>query len=134
MYGCTADLHAYPKMPLEQLAAALLLVLPAALAAPAAKPSIIHIVADDLGFNDIWQLQSSGRVANQPNTVTPNIMALIQDGIALTAYHTYKVCAPSRASIMTGRYPWGVGYYDMKGTEAVPLGFKLVAELLQDAS
>jgi hypothetical protein len=34
---------------------------------------------------------------------------------------------------MTGRYPWGVGYYDMKGPEAIPLDFKLVADLLHDA-
>ena len=78
-------------------------------------------------------MQSGGAVASNPHTVTPSIMSLIGGGIALTSYHTYKVCSPSRASIMTGRYPWGVGYYDMKGDEAVPLGFKLVAELLQDA-
>lgn len=34
---------------------------------------------------------------------------------------------------MTGRYPWGIGYYDMKGPEAIPLDFKLVANLLADA-
>ena len=34
---------------------------------------------------------------------------------------------------MTGRYPWGVGYYDMRGPEAIPLDFKLVADLLHDA-
>ena len=101
-------------------------------AATASKPSIVHIVADDLGFNDVWQMKGAG-VQSNPNTVTPNIMSLVGEGIALTSYHTYKVCAPSRASIMTGRYPWGVGYYDMKGPEAVPLGFRLVAELLRDA-
>ena len=34
---------------------------------------------------------------------------------------------------MTGRYPWGVGYYDMKGPSlSIPLGFKLVSDLLAD--
>ena len=56
-------------------------------------------------------MQSGGAVASNPHTVTPNIMSLNGGGIALTSYHTYKVCSPSRASIMTGRYPWGVGYY-----------------------
>ena len=86
-----------------------------------------------LGFNDVWQMKIGGGVQSNPHTITPNIMSLVEDGIALTSYHTYKVWAPSRASIMTGRYPWGVGYYDMKGPEAIPMGFKLVAELLRDA-
>lgn len=98
------------------------------------KPSIVHIVADDLGFNDVWRLDAgSGEIANNPHTYTPHITQLLQHSIALTAYHTYKVCSPSRASIMTGRYPWGLGYYDMKGQEAIPLAYKLVSELLADA-
>lgn len=86
-----------------------------------------------LGFNDVWHMQPDGSVQDNPHTLTPSINRLMSEGIKLTAYHTYKVCAPSRAAIMTGRYPWGVGYYDMKGPEAIPLGFKLVSNLLVDA-
>lgn len=39
---------------------------------------------------------------------------------------------PTRASLMTGRYPWGVGYYDMKGPEMVPLSFVMLPQLLHD--
>ena len=96
-------------------------------------PHIIHIVADDLGFNDIWTLQKDGSVRDNTATLTPSIMGAVQDGIALTSYHTYKVCSPSRAAIMTGRYPWGVGYYDMKGPSlSIPQDFKLVSDVLSE--
>ncbi len=62
----------------------------------------------DLGFNDVWRYSvATGSVPNNEYTFTPNISRIISGGIALTAYHTYKVCSPSRAAIMTGRYPWG---------------------------
>eukprot|EP01006_Ploeotia_vitrea_P031042 TRINITY_DN63366_c0_g1_i1.p1 TRINITY_DN63366_c0_g1~~TRINITY_DN63366_c0_g1_i1.p1 ORF type:complete len:567 (+),score=65.36 TRINITY_DN63366_c0_g1_i1:53-1753(+) len=89
-----------------------------------AKPNIVFIVADDLGYNDLG-------ITNGHKTITPNINGLIQDGIELTHYYTYKVCAPSRASIMTGRYPWGIGYFDMHGPEAPPLDYKLLPQLLK---
>ena len=78
-------------------------------------------------------MDADGSVQDNVYTLTPSINRLMSEGIKLTAYHTYKVCAPSRAAIMTGRYPWGIGYYDMKGPEAIPLEFKLVANLLADA-
>ena len=65
--------------------------------------------------------------------MSPNINKLIDEGIFLAQYHTYKVCSPSRAAIMTGRYPWSVGYYDMQGDEAVPLQYKMLPLLLQES-
>eukprot|EP01046_Picozoa_sp_COSAG06_P039142 COSAG06_NODE_4589_length_4122_cov_1.697241_3_plen_308_part_00 len=61
-------------------------------------------------------MQLDGSVQDNPHTLTPSINRLMSEGIKLT-----------------GRYPWGVGYYDMKGPEAIPLGFKLVSNLLADA-
>ena len=75
---------------------------------------------NDLGFK------------NGHKTRTPAINAAVASGIFLGHYHTYKVCSPTRASIMTGRYPWGVGYYDMKGQEAVPLDTTMLPALLQE--
>lgn len=35
------------------------------------------------------------------------------EGVDLTSYYGFKICSPTRASLMTGRYPWGAGFYDM---------------------
>ena len=96
-----------------------------AVASPAVPPTIVHVIADDLGYNDLG-------FANGGKTHTPHIDAAVAKGISLTSYHTYKVCSPTRASIMTGRYPWGVGYYDMKGPEAVPLEYQMLPAVLKE--
>lgn len=80
---------------------------------------LVDLGYDDLGFR------------NGHKTITPAINELVAEGIVLSHYHTYKVCGPSRASIMTGRYPWGIGYYDMTGQEAVSLEYTLIPEVLQ---
>ena len=87
-------------------------------------PTIIQIIGDDCGANDFGY-------QNGKRTLTPHIDSLVADGIEFSSYHTYKVCSPSRASIMTGRYPWGVGYYDMKGPEVVPMEYQLLPQLLR---
>lgn len=68
--------------------------------AKAAPPNIVFILADDLGFMDIG--------ANNPKTFyeTPNIDKLAQQGMRFTqGYAACSVCSPTRASIMTGKYP-----------------------------
>lgn len=65
------------------------------------------IVADDLGRNDLGARNAHG--THGPRTITPAIDALLQSGVSLTSYHTFKICSPSRASTLTGRYPWGAG-------------------------
>lgn len=70
-------------------------------------PNIILIVADDLGWNDITL---HGGVAG--GTVpTPNIDRLARSGVRLSnAYAASGTCAPSRAALMTGRYPTRSGF------------------------
>ena len=60
------------------------------------NPMRTHL--SDLGFNDVWQMQPGGAIVDNRHTITPNIMRLVTEGIALTAYHTYKVCSPSCAT------------------------------------
>lgn len=70
-------------------------------------PNIVLIVADDLGFNDVSHTGGidGGRVK------TPNIDRIASEGVDFTtAYAGSPTCAPSRASIMTGRYPTRYGY------------------------
>lgn len=71
-------------------------------------PNIIVIVADDLGFNDIsFYGGGVGRGAVQ----TPNIDALAREGVSIdTAYAANATCSPSRAAILTGRYPTRFGF------------------------
>eukprot|EP01047_Picozoa_sp_COSAG01_P002308 COSAG01_NODE_60_length_29981_cov_23.262533_33_plen_404_part_00 len=81
-------------------------VVAVAAAAPPA-PHILFVVADDLGWSDLGY-------RNEQRTITPTLDALATAGVSLTSYYTFKICAPSRASLITGRYPWGAGFYDMK--------------------
>ena len=71
-----------------------------------AKPNILLVVADDLGYNDLGY-------KNRNKTMTPHINGMVSKGVRLEQYYTFKLCSPTRASIQSGRYPWGVGFYDM---------------------
>jgi arylsulfatase B/arylsulfatase I/J len=86
--------------------------------------TVLHVIADDLGYQDLGHF-------NGGKTVSHQINARIEEGILLRQYYTYKVCGPSRAAIMTGRYPRAMGYYDMEGQEAVPLEYTMLPEVLQ---
>ena len=78
--------------------------------APGAKrpPNVIVIVADDLGIND---LQSTGQGVAGGAVPTPNIDSLSRDGLTFTnGYAGNATCSPSRAAMMTGRYPIRFGF------------------------
>ncbi|MGN6689896.1 MAG: sulfatase family protein, partial [Sphingopyxis sp.] len=71
-------------------------------------PNIILIVADDLGWNDI-SLNGGGVAGGIVKT--PNIDALAHQGMNFTtAYAANATCSPSRAAMMTGRYPTRFGF------------------------
>ncbi len=83
---------------------------PAAAAVPAAErpPNIIFILVDDLGINDLSTF--GGGVAGG-RVPTPNIDALAARGANFTsAYSGTGTCAPSRAMLLTGRYPTRTGF------------------------
>jgi arylsulfatase B len=61
------------------------------------KPNIIFIVADDLGWGDV---SFHGSTIN-----TPNIDRIAKQGIELDRFYTAPVSSPTRAGLMTGRYP-----------------------------
>lgn len=96
-----------------------LLLLPALLALgtaavvaaePAARPNVVFILADDLGYMDVG--------ANNPNCFyeTPAIDSLAKRGVRFTSgYAACQVCSPTRAAIQTGKYPPRVGITDYIG-------------------
>ena len=68
------------------------------------RPNILMIVADDLGVQDI-------RAKKQEDFITPHIAALAKTGVEFSRHYTAgDVCAPSRASILTGLYPQRLQY------------------------
>ncbi|MCP4751875.1 MAG: sulfatase-like hydrolase/transferase [Proteobacteria bacterium] len=72
------------------------------------RPNIVLILADDLGWNDLTI--GGGGVAGG-SVPTPNIDALGTEGIQFTnGYSGHSTCAPSRAALMSGRYPTRFGF------------------------
>ena len=70
----------------------------------AQKPNIIVIIADDLGYADVG-------FNGCKDIPTPNIDRIATNGVKFTnGYVTYSVCGPSRAGLLTGRYPQRFGY------------------------
>ena len=70
----------------------------------AKQPNIVLILADDLGYADVGAYKA-GRYQ------TPNIDKLAKQGVRFTAaYAAAPVCAPSRAGLLTGRYPQRFGF------------------------
>src|SRR6478735_8779698 len=70
-----------------------------ALAQQTPKPNIVFILADDLGYQDL------GAYGN-PFNETPHLDSLAKSGLQFNqAYSACPVCSPSRAALMTGKYP-----------------------------
>ena len=67
-----------------------------------AKPNIVVILADDLGYEDVQCLNPKrGKIA------TPHMDQVAADGMTFTDAHTTSsVCTPTRYSLLTGRYNW----------------------------
>lgn len=93
-----------PRFPLAPLLAALLPALPAALPAAESSPragraNVVLILVDDLGWRDIG---ANGSTYYR----TPNIDRLAREGVRFTdAYAACAVCSPTRAAVLTGKYP-----------------------------
>jgi len=66
-----------------------------------AKPNIIYVLADDMGYGDVSILNSDGKIR------TPHLDQMANEGMLFTDAHTSSsVCTPTRYGILTGRYSW----------------------------
>ena len=91
------------------------------------KPNVIIIITDDQGFGDLG-------INENPNIITPNIDQFASESIQFDNFFVSPVCAPTRASLMTGRYSLRTGVRDtyngcaiMSNTETT------IAEILKEA-
>ncbi len=77
-----------------------------AVAAPAARPNVVVILVDDMGWSDIGCYGSE--------IPTPNLDNLAATGLRFTQFYNTARCSPSRASLITGLYPHraGLGYLE----------------------
>jgi arylsulfatase A-like enzyme len=76
----------------------------------AAKPNIIFILADDLGYTDVACFGSK-------YYETPNIDKLAAQGMKLTSHHHHQNCQPTRAALMSGQYAPRTGVYTVGGID-----------------
>ena len=72
-----------------------------ALSGAAEKPNIVFILADDLGSYDVSWRGSEIKM--------PHLDKLAKAGERLENFYVQPVCSPTRASLMTGRYPMRYG-------------------------
>lgn len=82
----------------------------------AAPPNVLLIVSDDQGYGDLGCYGSK-------EAQTPHLDRLASEGARLTNFYVaWPACTPSRASLLTGRYPQRHGLYDMIRNEAPDYG------------
>lgn len=99
-----------------------------AIAAPAARPNILWLIAEDFGP----ALECYG----QGNVSTPHLDRLAREGVRYDRFYTTSpVCSPSRSAFMTGMYQTTIGAHHHRTTDKKPLpeGVRVLSHLLREA-
>jgi hypothetical protein len=101
-----------------------------AVAQPASpRPHIVYIVADDLGWKDVGFHGSDIR--------TPNIDRLAQEGARLEQFYVQPMCTPTRAALLSGRYPFRYGLQTLviptPSKYGLPTDERLLPQTLREA-
>jgi arylsulfatase A-like enzyme len=95
----------------------------------APRPHIVYIVADDLGWKDVGFHGSDIK--------TPNIDKLAQEGARLEQFYVQPMCTPTRAALLTGRYPFRYGLQTLviptPGKYGLPTDERLLPQALKEA-
>ena len=91
------------------------------------KPNVIIIMTDDQGFGDLG-------INKNPNIITPNIDQFASESVRFDNFFVSPVCAPTRASLMTGRYSLRTGVRDTYNGGAIMSNTETtIAEILKEA-
>jgi arylsulfatase A-like enzyme len=114
---------------LRALFVSLFFIADLAFAQSGSRPNIVYIVADDLGWKDVGFHGS--------DISTPNLDALAAAGARLEQFYAQPMCTPTRAALMTGRYPFRYGLQTaviLSGhTYGLPTDEWLLPQALKDA-
>jgi hypothetical protein len=98
--------------------------------AKAQPPNIVYIISDDQGWKDVGYHGSDIK--------TPNIDALAASGARLEQFYAQPMCTPTRAALMTGRYPFRYGLQTAvipsSHTWGLPTDEWLLPQALKDAA
>ena len=93
------------------------------------RPHILVIVMDDLGSNDLGMHGSGIR--------TPTCDVLAKQGIFLDNYYVLPSCSPTRAALLSGRYPLHTGVHTFildRSTAGLPLDEETLPQILRRAN
>lgn len=96
--------------PINVVIAALLAGIIAGSAQAADRPNVLLVMVDDMGFSD------PGCYGGEVDT--PNLDALAKGGLRFTQFYNTARCWPTRAALLTGRYPHQAGHAMMYGAKA----------------
>src|SRR5262245_43482704 len=105
---------------------------PVRAAAPANRPNVVFILADNVGYGDMGPY-GGGDLRGFP---TPRTDQLAREGLRLTQYLVEPACSPSRAALMTGQYSIrnGLSLIVVPNTPAtLPANAYTMGELFKDA-
>jgi len=95
----------------------------------ARAPNIVYFLVDDMGYADCG-------FNGGADIRTPEIDRLASAGTVLTSFYVQPLCSPTRAALLTGRYPTRTGVYHVvtpKGGWGLPLAEQTLADALGEA-
>ncbi|MEM7261110.1 MAG: sulfatase-like hydrolase/transferase [Planctomycetota bacterium] len=97
------------------------------------RPNVVLIVCDDAGYAD-FGFTTEARAPGSEVVATPRLDELANSGVVLErAYVAASVCSPSRAALLTGRYPQRFGHeFNLPYRKNEPLGLPLSEQTIAD--
>lgn len=81
------------------------------------QPNILFVLVDDLGWSDVSFHGSKIK--------TPHVDKLASEGVILNSYYVQPICTPTRAALLSGRYPIHTGKYSCQFERRDSSGLKV---------